>query len=165
MIVAAVYYGVIDKAGLSVSWFSRFKVVLAMAILAAGILMLKPAPQNLSEMSWETYSAPVLQMSISEKEPVIIDFYADWCNPCKELEHITFADPEVQNILKDFTRLKVDLTIVNDSTNALKKEFDIPGVPTIVFYDKTGIERKDLRLNGFEKPNAFVNRLKKIISE
>ncbi|RKY55235.1 MAG: thiol:disulfide interchange protein [Candidatus Neomarinimicrobiota bacterium] len=165
MIIAAVYYGVIDKAGLSVSWFSRFKVVLAMAILAAGILMLKPAPQNLNEMSWEAYSATVLQTSISEKEPVIIDFYAEWCNPCKELEHITFTDPDVQNILKDFTRLKVDLTVVNDSTNALKKEFDIPGVPTIVFYDKTGIERKDLRLNGFEKPNAFINRLKKVISE
>ena len=165
MIVAAVYYGVIDKAGLSVSWFSRLKVILAMAILAAGILMLKPVVQPMNEMSWETYSAPVLQTSIIEKEPVIIDFYADWCNPCKELEHITFADPDVQTILKDFIRLKVDLTIVNDSTNTLKKEFDIPGVPTIIFYDKTGTERKDLRLNGFEKPKAFMNRLKKVISE
>jgi len=165
MIVAAVYYGVIDKAGLSVSWFSRFKVILAMAILAAGILMLKPATQTVNEISWETYSAPVLQTSISEKEPVIIDFYADWCNPCKELEHVTFADPDVQNLLKDFTRLKVDLTIVNDSTNAIKNEFNIPGVPTIIFYDKMGVERKDLRLNGFEKPKAFIDRLEKVLSE
>ena len=165
LLAAAVYYGVIDRAGLSVSWFSRLKVILAMAILAAGILMLKPVAQPMNEMSWETYSATVMQTSISEKKPVIIDFYADWCNPCKELEHITFADPDVQNILKDFIRLKVDLTIVNDSTNALKKEFDIPGVPTIMFYDKTGIERKDLRLNGFEKPKAFMNRLKKVIAE
>ena len=165
MIAAAVYYGVIDKAGLSVSWFSRFKVILAMAILAAGILMVKPATQPMNELDWKTYSNPVLQTSISEQKPVIIDFYADWCNPCKELEHITFADPDVQNILEDFTRLKVDLTIVNDSTNALKNEFDIPGVPTIIFYDRTGNERKDLRLNGFEKPKAFINRLNKVISE
>ncbi len=96
---------------------------------------------------------------------MIIDFYADWCNPCKELEHITFADPDVLDLLKDFTRLKVDLTVVNDSTNAIKKEFNIPGVPTIIFYDKRGVERKDLRLNGFEKPKAFINRLEKVLSE
>lgn len=165
MIIAAVYYSMIDKSGISIAWFARIKVIIAMTILAIGILMIKPAPCEGTEITWETYSAPVLESSIIEKEPVIIDFYADWCNPCKELEHITFADPDIQDILKDFTRLKVDLTVVNDSTNALKKEFDIPGVPTIIFYDKTGTERKDLRLNGFEKPKAFMNRLKKIISE
>ncbi|MCF7832253.1 MAG: protein-disulfide reductase DsbD [Candidatus Marinimicrobia bacterium] len=165
MILAAVYYGVIDKAGLTVPWFSRLKVILSMAILAAGILMLKPGVQNTNEISWEAYSTPILKTAISEKQPVIIDFYADWCNPCKELDHITFSDPEVQEILEDFVRLKVDLTIVNDSTNAIKKEFDIPGVPTIIFYDKIGNERKDLRLNGFEKPKAFIARLQSVLLE
>jgi thioredoxin:protein disulfide reductase len=165
MIAAAVYYGVIDKAGLSVPWFSRFKVIIAMAVLAAGILMVKPAPQTGSEIAWETYSAPVLQESILQQDPVIIDFYADWCNPCKELEHITFADPDVQKILKDFVRLKVDLTVVNDSTNAIKKEFNIPGVPTIIFYNTNGDELRELRLNGFEKPKKFIDRLEKVLAE
>jgi thiol:disulfide interchange protein DsbD len=165
MIVAAVYYGVIDKAGLSVAWFSRLKVILAMAILAAGILMIKPDVKSGNDIAWEDYSAPALQSSIADKQPVVIDFYADWCNPCKELEHITFADPDVQALLENFIRLKVDLTIVNDSTNALKKEFNIPGVPTIIFYDKTGKERKDLQLNGFEKPKQFVKRLESVLSE
>ena len=165
IIGAAVYYGVIDRSGLSVKWFSRLKVILAMIALAVGILMIRPSAQVSEELRWETYSEPVLQMSISEEKPVIIDFYADWCNPCKELEHITFADPEVSEILKDFTRLKVDLTVVNDSTNTLKEIFDIPGVPTIILYDKTGNERKDLRLNGFEKPDKFVKRLKKVLIE
>ena len=165
MIVAAVYYGVIDKAGLSVAWFSRLKVILAMAVLAAGILMIKPDVQSGNEIVWEKYSAPILQNAITDKQAVVIDFYADWCNPCKELEHITFADPDVQAVLKNFIRLKVDLTVVNDSTNALKKEFQIPGVPTIIFYDKTGKERKDLQLNGFEKPRQFVKRLESVLSE
>lgn len=165
MIAAAVYYGVIDKAGLSVAWFSRLKVILAMAILAAGILMIKPDVKSGNDIVWEDYSAPVLQSSITDMQPVVIDFYADWCNPCKELEHITFVDPDVQDVLKQFVRLKVDLTVVNDSTNALKKEFNIPGVPTIIFYDKSGKERKDLQLNGFEKPRQFVKRLESVLSE
>jgi thiol:disulfide interchange protein DsbD len=68
-------------------------------------------------------------------------------------------------LLKEFKRFKVDLTVVNESTNALKKEFDIPGVPTIVFYDKSGNERIDLRLNGFEKPAQFKKRLEKVLAE
>jgi thiol:disulfide interchange protein DsbD len=165
MILAAVYYGIIDKAGLSVSWFSRLKVILAMAVLAAGILMIKPSANQVEEIAWDNYSAPALEMSIEERQPVVIDFYADWCNPCKELEHITFVDPEVVELLKEFKRFKVDLTVVNERTNALKKEFDIPGVPTIVFYDKSGNERIDLRLNGFEKPAQFKKRLEKVLAE
>ncbi len=136
-----------------------------MAVLAAGILMLKPVAQTGIEITWETYSAPILQESISQNKPVIIDFYADWCNPCKELDHITFTDPDVQKILKGFVRLKVDLTVVNDSTNTIKKEFDVPGVPTIIFYDSNGNELKDLRLSGFEKPKNFIDRLKKVLVE
>jgi thiol:disulfide interchange protein DsbD len=165
MILAAVYYGIIDKAGLTVSWFSRLKVILAMAVLAAGILMIKPSANQVEEIAWDNYSAPALEMSIEDRQPVVIDFYADWCNPCKELEHITFVDPEVVELLKEFKRFKVDLTVVNESTNALKKEFDIPGVPTIVFYDKSGNERIDLRLNGFEKPAQFKKRLEKVLAE
>lgn len=165
MIAAAVYYGVIDRSGLSVAWFSRLKVILAMSVLAIGLLMLKPSAQPENTLSWQNYSTDVLELSIADKEPVIIDFYADWCNPCKELEHITFTDPEVQALLEEFTRLKVDLTVVNNETDQLKKEFDIPGVPTIIFYDRTGTENIDLRLNGFEKPAEFKKRLEKILSK
>ena len=165
MIAAAVYYGIIDKTGLSVAWFSRFKVIIAMAVLAVGILMIKPAAHTTETLPWDTYSETALLSSIEDKDPVILDFYADWCNPCKELEHITFADPEVAEMLRSFDRYKVDLTVANDKTNALKDEFDIPGVPTIIFYDSTGKERLDLRLNGYEKPADFVKRLEKILGK
>lgn len=162
IIISAVYYGVIDNSGLSVKWFSRLKVILAMLALAAGILMLKPVSVESPELVWEDFSQNILGNALESDDPVIIDFYADWCNPCKELENITFADPDVQNALKDFHRLKVDLTVVNDNTNAIKDVFSIPGVPTIVFYDASGKERKDLRLNGYEKPAKFLKRLEKL---
>lgn len=162
LIIAAVYYGVIDRSGLSVKWFSRLKVILAMVALAVGILMIKPVSVGSSDLLWENYSKTRMENTIEAGELLIIDFYADWCNPCKELEHITFADPAVQEVLKGFVRLKVDLTVVNDSTNAIKKAFNIPGVPTILFYDANGNERKDLRLNGYEKPHKFLKRLEKL---
>jgi thiol:disulfide interchange protein DsbD len=130
--------------------------------LAIGILMLKPVNVESMDLSWENYSKSTLETTIESGQPIIIDFYADWCNPCKELEHITFADPDVQEVLKDFVRFKVDLTVVNDSTNAIRNAFEIPGVPTIIFYNAKGLERKDLRLNGYEKPSKFLKRLEKL---
>ena len=159
MIAAAVYFAVIDKSGLSIPGFSRSKVVLAMIVLALGIIMIKPVISDTPKMPWEEFSNEAVLEAISDKKPIIIDFYADWCNPCKELEHITFTDPEVQGALQDFIRLKVDVTIARDATDTIRDQFNIVGVPTIIFYDSTGKKRDDLRLNGFEKPDDFIRRL------
>ena len=159
MITAAVYYGVVDRSGISVRWFSRLKVILAMAVLAAGIMMVKPADGTVEQLSWDNYSVERLEEAVANGKPVIIDFYADWCAPCKELEHITFADPEVIEILSSFTRLKVDMTISRPSHELLRETYDIVGVPTIVFYDMNGVRREELRLNGFERPKDFLQRL------
>ncbi|MBW6457921.1 MAG: thioredoxin family protein, partial [FCB group bacterium] len=164
MIAAAVYYGVIDRSGISVQWFSRLKIILAMAVLAAGIMMVKPAATHTTELlSWERYSVERLEEAIANGEPVIIDFYADWCAPCKELEHITFADTDVIRMLDPFIRLKVDMTISRPSHDALRETYNIVGVPTIVFYDRNGIRRDELRLNGFERPDDFLRRLEAVL--
>ncbi|MDZ7821095.1 MAG: protein-disulfide reductase DsbD [Candidatus Marinimicrobia bacterium] len=162
MILAAVYYAVIDRSGLSVAWFTRLKILLSMIVLAAGILMLKPAPQEGAELSWERFSREGYREALSEATPLVIDFYADWCNPCRELEHITFADPRVREMLEDYNRIKVDLTVASASTDSLKEAFGIIGVPTIVFYDSAGREQRKLRLYGFEKPAAFLRRLEQL---
>lgn len=164
MILAAVYYAVIDRSGLSVFWFTRLKIILSMIVLAAGIIMLEPVSQETGELSWDSFSRSAYHEALSEEKPLVIDFYADWCNPCKELEHITFSDPAVQEILKDFDRLKVDLTVANTKTDSLREAFDIVGVPTIIFYDNSGKEYRDLRLHGFERPGAFVKRLEKLVT-
>ncbi|MDZ7797690.1 MAG: cytochrome c biogenesis protein CcdA [Candidatus Marinimicrobia bacterium] len=165
MIMAAVYYAVIDRSGLSVPWFTRLKIILSMIVLAAGIIMLKPVSQETAKLSWDSFAGPAYHEALSEEKPLVIDFYADWCNPCKELEHITFSDPAVQEILKDFDRLKVDLTVANAKSDSLREAFDIIGVPTIIFYDSSGKEYRDLRLHGFEQPAAFIKRLEKLVTD
>ena len=90
---------------------------------------------------------------------MIVDFYADWCMPCKELDEKTFSDPNVAAELARFTRIKANLTAAEDpKTIALTKEYAIVGVPTIVFLDANGHEIPSLRLTGFEEPGKFVER-------
>ena len=97
--------------------------------------------------------------------PIMVDFSAEWCLPCKELDHRTFVQPEVVDATSDIVTLRADLTeSATPAVAAIRKQFAIKGVPTIVFLDKNGAERKDLRVFGFVDGDEFlerVNRLKK----
>jgi thiol:disulfide interchange protein DsbD len=87
---------------------------------------------------------------------VMLDFYADWCVSCKEMEHYTFTDPTVQAALANTVWLQADVT-ANDATDqALLKAFGIFGPPTIAFYGADGAERRDYRVVGFMKADKFA---------
>jgi thiol:disulfide interchange protein DsbD len=99
-------------------------------------------------------------------KPVVIDFWATWCLACKELEHKTFSDPQVQKVLRQFVTLQVDMTTGKDPVaNEVAKRFQVRGLPTVVFIGRDGRERKELRLEGFEPPDEFLKRLKAVLSE
>jgi thiol:disulfide interchange protein DsbD len=93
---------------------------------------------------------------------VVIDAYADWCIPCKELDKFTFSDPAVRQLAASLVTMKLNLTRDEPETEAgkAKLRFRIQGVPTIIFLDSTGQERNTLRLEGFEGPGPFLERLK-----
>jgi len=89
-------------------------------------------------------------------QSVMLDFYADWCVSCKEMEHYTFTDPAVQAALANTLWLQADVT-ANDATDqALLKHFGIFGPPTIAFYGADGAERKNYRVVGFMKAEEFA---------
>ncbi len=96
---------------------------------------------------------------------MIIDFYADWCIPCKELDNFTFSDNRVVDEAQNFTTLKADLTQNNaPEVQQLKQQYEIRGVPTIVFLDADGNEIESLRLTGFESAEKFLERMDKVSS-
>jgi len=113
-------------------------------------------------IEWVSYSDAALTGARIAGRPAVIDFYADWCIPCKELDSKTFSDPLVVSESERFVRLKADLTSGDDdATKLLAARYKIVGVPTIVFVSADGKELEELRLTGFENSTSFVERMRK----
>jgi thioredoxin:protein disulfide reductase len=91
-------------------------------------------------------------------ESVLVDFSADWCTSCKEMERYTFTDPQVQAALRHTVLLRADVTANNEDDQALLKHFGIFGPPTIAFYGSDGQERAGYRVVGYMKAQAFAER-------
>ena len=96
------------------------------------------------------------------KRPAVVDFSASWCLPCLELDRKTFSDARVRQALSRRGLFKADMTRAGDpETVALAKQFEILGVPTVIFLDENGRERRELRLVGFEEAGPFLKRLER----
>jgi len=156
-----VYLAAVDKLAKTVRGFFWFKRLLGVALVAWAVMIALPTQKaEGGHIAWQPYSEAALQQAVAEGKPVVIDFYADWCLPCKELEANTFSDPRVAQAFEGIVALKADLT--RDDSPAvqdLKKRFGIVGVPTIVFLDGSGREQRALRLVQFEPPEAFLKRM------
>lgn len=138
------------------------RLVCAMMLLVAGIWFAIPRRGGV-EVRWDKYDATSLAAASVAKKPVVIDFYADWCIPCKELDEKTFSDPKVAAELERFVRIKGDMTFAEDARNKrLTRQYGILGFPTVVFLDANGREMTDLRLTGFEGPEKFLSRLQQV---
>ena len=111
----------------------------------------------------EELETQLLQSKL-ENKTVMLDFYADWCVECKQMEKYTFSDLSVQNILGDIKLLKADVTQNNDDDKALLKHFDLFGPPAILFFNNESAEIKSQRFIGFAKPKKFINHIRKVKS-
>ena len=89
----------------------------------------------------------------------MLDLYADWCVACKEFEHKTFADPQVQTALSDVLLLRVDMTNNSESNRTLMKTLAVTGLPTIIFFNQQGEEIQAQRITGFLPAEAFMATL------
>ena len=93
---------------------------------------------------------------------VLLDFYADWCISCKEMEINTFANPAVSKELKQFVLLQADVTANSPDNQALLKRFGLFGPPGILFFNLNSEEQKDQRVIGYMPPQRFLDRLLKL---
>ncbi|AWL05034.1 protein-disulfide reductase DsbD [Massilia oculi] len=93
---------------------------------------------------------------------VMLDFYADWCVSCKEMEKFTFVDPAVQQKLADTVLLQVDVTANDADDKAMLKRFGLFGPPGIILFDGQGKEIADSRVIGFQNAEKFLNSLQRL---
>lgn len=183
LIISAVYMGAFQKLPENVSGWHKlikgFSLVMALygALLiigatAGGHSILQPLKGVFScseqtEEEFEFYQIKTLEelrkvLNESKGELVMVDFYADWCISCKELEVYTFSDPRVQEVLNDMVTLQIDVTANNDKDKELLKNFKLHGPPAILFFNKNGEELPQFRVIGFKTADQFLAHLEKV---
>lgn len=112
--------------------------------------------QNLHELQLR------VEQAAAEGQWVMLDLYADWCTACLELERYTFSDAEVQATLENFAVLQADVTQVNTTNTELLSEYQVLGLPTILFFNRNGEEMSAWRVTGFMNAEQFKQRLEQL---
>jgi thiol:disulfide interchange protein DsbD len=100
-----------------------------------------------------------------EQKPVLLDFYADWCISCKEMEVNTFINSEVSKELQQLVLLQADVTANSPENQALLKRFGLYGPPGILIFNQNSEEQKEQRVIGYMPPQRFAERLKQVSSQ
>lgn len=160
LVLGGLYLGFIDPSGKGRKVLQRVQWSVGLLAIVAGALMARSMSR--SAIVWDPYHAERIAEARENGVPVIMDFSADWCIPCKELELNTFTDPAVIQATRDLVRLKVDLTQFDSpESEALRREYRISGVPTILFIDSEGTEVDGTRIVGFVPPAEFLSIVKK----
>ncbi|MCU0372595.1 MAG: thioredoxin domain-containing protein, partial [Ignavibacteria bacterium] len=161
IIFAGFYLIIFDNKGLNSKGYTKVKYFIAIIGIIFGTWLLKPESHS-AEISFKNLSSlEQIESSVkSESKPVIIDFYADWCAQCKELDKYTYTDEKVVELSNNINNIKIDLTKENP---AITEKYGIKGLPVVIFMKANGEEIKELRVTGFMEPEEFTLRMKKLL--
>ncbi len=189
LILSAVYMGALDQLSVGVSGWQKLWKGLGVILLIYGILLMVGAasghfnlwqplpgmtglgPSSKKEVTTVSFK-PIkgvaefereLALARTQNKPVLLDFYADWCISCKELEQFTFTDPAVQTLLTKWMLLRGDVTANDELDKALYKKFGIYGPPAILFFSPNGQEQRNYRVVGFMDAVEFRSHLLKVL--
>lgn len=151
--------------------FLQAALFIGFIYLALAVFNLRPlisGPYSTVEMSdanrWQPYSEELYQSALKNHRPIIIDFFADWCAACHELDQKTFSNSDVKSITEKFVLLRFDATKDSEELRKLKTKYKIQGLPTVVFYSADGLWQESQTLTEFEKPERFINRLERVLA-
>jgi thioredoxin:protein disulfide reductase len=138
----------------------RVVTLLAGIALIVGALSVGRPPAS-APLAWKRVASlgELEEKLRSPGKPVMLDFYADWCVSCKEMEAFTFSDPKVRAQLDGMLLLQADVTANSEAHRLLLKRFSLFGPPGIVFFDAQGRELKGLRVIGYQNAERFLKTL------
>lgn len=160
LIPGGLYLGFLERSGKEFAIFRRLKWVLGAAAIVTGITMM-PLSQPEQELEWIPYEAQLVEAAREDHKPVVIDFYADWCITCHELEKFVFTHPSVVEELEKFVRLRVDATDMSSpDVEKIIDRYGVFGLPAVIFIDAGGIEVVDARVNSYIPPPEFLKSVK-----
>jgi thioredoxin:protein disulfide reductase len=115
-------------------------------------------------VQWFAYTDEKIAEAGRTGRPMLIDFWADWCIACKELDKRTFSEPEVIEASRSFVMLKVDSTSAQDlQAKAVCQKYQVKGFPTLIFLTPDGKEVEEIRVTGFEPKKDFLPKMQKTL--
>jgi thiol:disulfide interchange protein DsbD len=160
---AAIHLGWLDKTGAKVRKFSYGKKAFSLVLVIGACFFLWFTFQAKEGISWVPYNEKSLTIAAGNKSPVILDFSAEWCGPCRAMDQKVFRDKEILKLSRRFVMLRVDLTRHHPSQEELLKKYGVKGVPTMIFLNSEGIEEKRLRIEAFVDKTDFLARMKELL--
>jgi len=144
--------------------FKTIRVIFGVLLILSGAFLvnatLQPEPPA---MDWVYYKDQSIEQLHKKNRPILIDFYADWCAACKELDRRTFRDPRIVEKSRAFTMLKVNCTSPDERSARLIKKYKVSGLPTVTFISAKGNELNSLRLVGFLGPDEMAKRMEEAL--
>jgi thiol:disulfide interchange protein DsbD len=160
LIAGGLYLGFVDRSPGSPR-FRAFRWAFGTVAILLGVMTIATMPKAKAMVAFEPFTAEALAADLSQGRTAMIDFSADWCAPCHELERFTFTDSRVRVMARSFRTYHVDLTRYDSpESKALKQRYGITGVPTVVFLGPDGQEVVEARVEGFLPPDHFIERMK-----
>ncbi|MGH2575286.1 MAG: thioredoxin fold domain-containing protein, partial [Ignavibacteria bacterium] len=157
---------IIDRKALNSVVYTNVKYVIAVVGIVYGSVNFNAGAESnqTAKFEWQYYnSKSEIERSIQNAngKPTMIDFTADWCAACKELDKYTYTNSRVIELSMKFNNIKVDLTKENKE---ISDKYKILGLPVVAFIDKYGNEISNLRVTGFVEPEEFSNVMEKALS-
>ena len=156
---AGIWLGFGTRAGRHWQPFLVFRSIVGIAAVVALVYFAIPRVAT-KALTFEPFDSTALASANETGKPVLIDFSADWCIPCREMEHSTFVNPKVVKEASRFVRMRADLTHQDKSNQDLMSKFQIQGVPTTVMIDSSG--QVKVQKVGYIDANEFLADLRRI---
>jgi thiol:disulfide interchange protein DsbD len=154
-----IFLGFVSREGRNWRPFLLMRSTLGIAAIIALAFLLYP--RHASEpLRFEPFTSELLATATEQRKPVLIDFSAEWCIPCREMDHSTFIDPSVVSESKRFVRMKANLTKQDKLTAELTSKYEIQGVPTTMLIDSAGNVK--MRKAGYIGPSEFLSDLRQV---